>query len=212
VLDYLGPETPTTMTVSARTLPAIQTSGPVRSRVYVQDLVGGGHRTEIYSSTTTTAPSTVEWPVGWRDGRLILGGSEGAFSQNGSNSPTGTFIGYHVVDPATGRRLATLCATGITTGPLADAGVVCEPEGRGQVPVVEDWIGAVRFATPGYVPYALSPDGRTGHTAEYGQRRLDRLPGVGKRPAHGHACARRDAAGLARRDAPTGRPVRGGHP
>ncbi len=161
VLDYLGPETPTTMTVGARTLPAIQTSGPVHSQVYVQDLVGGGHRTEIYSSTTTTVTSTVEWPVGWRDGRLILGGSEGAFSQNGSNSPTGTFIGYHVVDPATGLRTATLCPTGLTMGPLNMSGVICEPLERGQVPVVEDWSGAARFATPGYVPYALSPDGRT---------------------------------------------------
>jgi hypothetical protein len=132
----------------------------VSLRIYVQDVVGSGNRVEIFTST-----SLVEWPVGWRDGKLVLAvGQPGVFVAPNPYAATE----YHLVDPASGKRLAVLKCV---FGPLVAAGSACwnSPSlGR------EDWSGAItsykvdsRGAVNGlqqtYI--ALSPDGRLIATA-----------------------------------------------
>jgi hypothetical protein len=74
--------------------------------MYVEDLGRGSNRVNIYSST-----SIGEWPVGWHSGQLIIGvGSSDLFALD---NPYGA-VGYHVVDPDTGRLVSALdCAKGL---------------------------------------------------------------------------------------------------
>src|SRR5260370_17755566 len=71
-------------------------------RLYVEDLNGGGHHADIFSSTTVA-----EFPVGWTSGHLILAVSEPRCCPAEPGNPYDA-SSYHVVDPATGTRLATL--------------------------------------------------------------------------------------------------------
>ena len=130
-------------------------SPTVSLRIYVQDIVGGGNRAEIFTST-----SLVEWPVGWHDGKLVLAvGQPDVFVAPNPYAATE----YHLVDPASGKQLAVLKCI---YGPLVAAGSACwnSPSlGR------EDWSGditsyrvdprgAVNGLQQAYI--ALSPDGR----------------------------------------------------
>jgi hypothetical protein len=124
-------------------------------RLYVEDLQGGGHHVDIFSSTTVA-----EFPVGWTNGRLILAVSHSACCRADSINPYDA-TSYHVVDPATGTRVASLCDVGDgPEGPIEPAGVACsklEPE-------YLHWDGS-HFIPPAAVPNpsqylnALSADG-----------------------------------------------------
>jgi len=127
-------------------------------RLYVEDLNGGGHHADIFSSTTVA-----EFPVGWTTGHLILAVSEPRCCPAEPGNPYDAST-YHVVDPATGTRLATLCDnTYGPEGPIEPVGATCYP-----FPYVETifqrWDGS-RFDAPAAVPSptefpnALSPDG-----------------------------------------------------
>src|SRR6266852_5062497 len=89
-------------------------------RLYVEDLNGGGHHVDIFSSTTVA-----EFPVGWTGGRLILAVSEPRCCSAPTANPYDA-TSYHVVDPATGSRLASLCNSGSgPQGPIEPIGAVC---------------------------------------------------------------------------------------
>jgi hypothetical protein len=138
-------------------------SGPPASatyngmRLYVEDLHGGGHHVDIFSSITVA-----EFPIGWTGGRLILAVSEPGCCKGQPGNPYDA-SSYHVVDPATGTRLATLCNnTQGPEGPIEPIGATCFP-----FPYVETiyqrWDGNP-FDSPAAVPSpsplnALSPDG-----------------------------------------------------
>jgi hypothetical protein len=124
-------------------------------RLYAEDLVGGGNRTQVFTSS-----SVVEWPVGWHGRNLVVAiGDPGVFT--GFN-PYGA-VEYHLVDPATWTRQAVVTCN---FGPLVAAGSACWKQaslGR------EDWTGTtmtyrldpagpVSHIQPAYL--ALSPDGR----------------------------------------------------
>lgn len=124
-------------------------------RLYAEDLIGGGNRTEVFTSS-----SVVEWPVGWRAGNLVVAiGEPGVFT--GFN-PYGA-VEYHLVDPATWTRQAVLTCN---FGPLVAAGSACwKPATLGG----QDWTGAtfgyrldptgpVSRVQPAYLD--LAPDGR----------------------------------------------------
>jgi hypothetical protein len=124
-------------------------------RLYAEDLLGGGHRTEVFTSN-----STVEWPIGWRGGNVVLAiGDPGVLT--GFN-PYGA-VEYHLVDPATWTRQAVLTCS---YGPLVAAGSACwKSPSLGR----QDWSGntvnfrldpaaALSRLQPTYL--ALSPDGR----------------------------------------------------
>jgi hypothetical protein len=126
-------------------------------RLYVEDLNGGGHHADIFSSTTVA-----EFPVGWTSGRLVLAVSEPGCCKAQPVNPYDA-TSYHVVDPATGTRLASLCNSSQgPEGPIEPIGAICyHPY---QAPTYQRWDGSP-FDAPAAVPNpteflnALSPDG-----------------------------------------------------
>ena len=125
-------------------------------RLYVEDLHGGGHHVDIFSSTTVA-----EFPIGWTGGRLILAVIEPGCCGAQPVNPYGA-TSYHVVDPATGMRLASLCDNSFgPEGPVEPAGAICLE--KATEPSYHRWDGTA-FRAPGMVPNpvagtALSPDG-----------------------------------------------------
>ena len=122
-------------------------------RLYVEDLAGGGNHVDIF-----TSPTLAEYPIGWVGGNLVVAVSAPHCCIGPDANPYGA-DSYHVVDPATGRRLASICSSGaIPWGPVEPAGAMCGPQ------TFVRWTGA-KFLPPAAVPdpgpyrAALSPDG-----------------------------------------------------
>lgn len=126
-------------------------SGPVYQgmRMYVEDLSGGGHHVDIFSSAVVA-----EYPIAWTGGRLIIALSSAACCPIGMPNPVGAFE-YHVVDPATGIRLLTLCDRRTTAGPNGPPTTVGVDCGR----LFFRWDGTPLGSPGTAVDGALSPDG-----------------------------------------------------
>jgi hypothetical protein len=126
---------------------------PATTRIYVEDLTGGGHHVDLFSST-----SVLEWPVGWHQGHLVIAVGLNVAPQNAYDGFIYGFSGYHVADASTGTRIATICNGYIASVPPVPAGTVCA-----KYPdyLVSDWSGTTRPAPPdqGCGGGALSPDG-----------------------------------------------------
>jgi hypothetical protein len=121
-------------------------------RMYVEDLIGGGHHVDIYSSSINA-----EFPIGWTHGRLIVALSTPFCCQSSPLNPYGA-VEYHVVDPANGNRLATLCRGLGPWGPPTTIGTTCRVPG----PPPFDWRGwdGSSCCAPGTpVGPLMSPDG-----------------------------------------------------
>lgn len=128
---------------------------PARTRIYVEDLNGGGHHVDLFSSS-----SVVEWPVGWHQGHVVIGVGANAHPQNAYEGYDYADQGYHVADATNGNRLATVCG-GLSSfrAPVA-AGVVCAKSATDYE--VSDWTGATRTTSTsdtGCGGGAVSPDG-----------------------------------------------------
>ncbi len=125
-------------------------------RLYVEDLRGGGHHVDIFSSKTVA-----EFPVGWSGGRLILAVGQALCCQALPVNPYAA-SSYHVVDPATGNRMASLCeGSDGPEGPIEPAGAICLHSGG--APSFQNWDGKP-FGAPAAIPessdlVALAPDG-----------------------------------------------------
>jgi hypothetical protein len=92
---------------------------PVSTRLYVEDLNGGGNHVEIFSS-----PTVLEWPVGWHNGALVMAIGRNSPPQNGGEwFERGS--GYHVANAQTGDRILSLCDAGQSYVPESPAGTVC---------------------------------------------------------------------------------------
>jgi hypothetical protein len=124
-------------------------------RLYVEDLQGG-NRVEIFASTTVA-----EFPIAWVRGRLVLAVSGGLCCQATPVNPYAA-TSYHVVDPATGNRLASICEkTDGPEGPVEPGGTICARFGL--APDFQNWDGG-RFGAPAAVPNpsqylnAIAPD------------------------------------------------------
>jgi hypothetical protein len=126
---------------------------PAHTRIYVEDLVGGGHHVELFSSGTV-----IEWPVGWHQGHLVIAVGLNVHPQNLYEGFLYGLAGYHVADAATGLRIATVCDGYSATGPPVPAGTVCVnyPSYK-----ASDWTGATRviIGDDGCGGGVLSPDG-----------------------------------------------------
>ena len=135
-------------------------SQPIHLRMYVEDLAGGGNHVDIFSATNGIA----EWPVGWRDGDLVVAVGPIAV-QNvwpnpynaGNSGGPGPNDAYHLVDPATGNRLAAI-GSDCNFGPLTVAGTGCR-SASGAADLT--WDGQRHgFVRPDNVePGPVSPDG-----------------------------------------------------
>jgi hypothetical protein len=126
-------------------------------RLYVEDVDGGGNHVDIFSSTTVA-----EFPIGWTTGRLILALTEPRCCRAITGNPYDASA-YHVVDPDTGSRLASLCDNSAgPEGPIEPIGTICYHPNA--APTYQRWDGSP-FDAPAAVPNpsaflnALSPDG-----------------------------------------------------
>jgi hypothetical protein len=143
---------------------------PIHLRMYVEDLAGGGNHVDIFTATNGIA----EWPVGWRDGNLVVAVGPIAV-QNvwpnpynaGNAGAPGPNDAYHLVDPATGNRLAAV-GSDCNFGALTLAGTGCRTA-TGAADL--RWDGQRHgFARPDNVePGPVSPDG-------------SRMAGAGQQP------------------------------
>jgi hypothetical protein len=101
-------------------------------RLYVEDLKGGAHHVELFTSTTTYVV-----PVGWHDGDLVLGVSQATFGQGGPAATLNPFDAgsYHVVSAATADRQATVCGPGHggAIGLIGPGGSMCGTLGGGEI-------------------------------------------------------------------------------
>ena len=126
-------------------------------RLYVEDLSGGGHHFDIFSS-----PTVAEFPIAWVRGRLVLAVSEPGCCKTQPINPYDA-TSYHVADAGTGTRLADICGNSQgPEGPIEPIGAICYHPYTG--PTFQRWDGSsftvsVAVPPPGEFLNALSPDG-----------------------------------------------------
>ncbi|TMF34313.1 MAG: hypothetical protein E6I27_18000 [Chloroflexi bacterium] len=137
-----GPSTVSFFSVSPddqRIAVLVEDFSPVKSinlRLYVEDLWDGAHHADIYTSTVSKSGGTTLWPMGWHRGLLTIALMTACGLDQIGDSPTA----WHVVDPTSARRVASLEA--VNCGKLnlwpSPAGMACsEPRGIG----LYDWNG-----------------------------------------------------------------------
>lgn len=129
------------------------------TRLYVEDLNGGGHRVDIFSESGTRSL----WPVGWRGSTSLVLAVVPSCTQGGGPFCCG-MQELHVVDPATGARRFTLgsTATCVIAGAPSPAGALCEKRDFTQATVLNWTAGTVRTLTLSGPAFAyLSPGGGT---------------------------------------------------
>jgi hypothetical protein len=108
---------------------------PVSTRLYVEDLSGGGNHVELFSS-----PTVLEWPAGWHNGSIVMAIGRNSPPQNGGEWFERGY-GYHIADAQTGVRLQSVCEGGDSFTPESPAGTVCL---LGQNAAVVSWDGVSR--------------------------------------------------------------------
>jgi len=132
-------------------------STSISLRLYVEDLHGGGHHADIYTTTTPKGSAgAAPWPMGWHQGQLVLAVWAACALQHVPYPNA-----WHVVDASTANRMAvigdTSCPPSVWPSP---AGVACFDSVGGKARVY-DWAGKVgtTLQTQIGVP-ELSPSGR----------------------------------------------------
>jgi hypothetical protein len=132
------------------------------SKLYVEDLKGGGNRVDPFRQSGSSSL----WPVGWHGTNNLVVAKVPACVNGGSSFPTQIPYELHVVDPATADRRFTLGGGNdcLIVGPPSAAGAVCEnlnpQQSKG---TVLSWTaGTIRtFAIGGAYGAYLSPQGKT---------------------------------------------------
>ena len=135
----------------------------ISERLYVEDLKGGGHHIDIY---TTQVPKdkrgTTLWPMGWHAGALVLAVLPACTFEPAGITPSE----WHLSNATNATRIATIKANNCTLSywPSA-AGVGCA-DSQG-VTTLYDWAGKVLAVTgpgatgSGYSMTSLSPKGNS---------------------------------------------------
>lgn len=130
----------------------------ISERLYVEDLHGGGHHVDIYSThVPKDKRGTTLFPMGWHQGRLVLAVWAACTFESGLTPNE-----WHVVDASTGIRQATIgspsCFPGVWPSP---AGAACvDSSATGHVRVF-DWEGKLTATLVTNVGATeLSPSGR----------------------------------------------------
>jgi hypothetical protein len=131
------------------------TSGGASTRLYVEDLNGGGNHLDIYSQSG----AKTLWPIGWHGTTNLVVAVVPSCTQGGGPFCCG-IQELHVVDPATASRRFTIGSvdTCPIVGSASPAGDICW-DGK-QSRVVNWTAGTVRtYAQPGPALQYLSPNG-----------------------------------------------------
>jgi hypothetical protein len=135
----------------------------ISERLYVEDLHGGGHHVDIY---TTQVPKdkrgTTLWPMGWHAGAIVLAVFPACTFEPAGLTPSE----WHVSNATNATRIAAVRANNCTLSywPSA-AGVGCA-DAQG-VTTLYDWAGKVLSVTgpgatgSGYSMTSLSPKGNS---------------------------------------------------
>lgn len=130
-------------------------------RLYVEDLRGGGHHADIFTTTTPKGKTgSTLWPMGWHQGALVLAVVTACTFEPAGLTPSE----WHVSSATTGTRQATIRASNCTLSYWpSPAGVGCiSPQGP---TTLYDWTGKVVSGTgppspaAGYTQTGLSPAG-----------------------------------------------------
>jgi hypothetical protein len=130
-------------------------------RLYVEDLRGGGHHLDIYSTAVSRSQATTLWPEGWHQGLLVLAVVRACTFEPVGLSPSE----WHVSNATTAVRVATIksvnCVLGAAPSP---AGVGCADSN--DTTTLYDWTGKVLGVTgPGTqfsgLDTGLSPKGQS---------------------------------------------------
>jgi hypothetical protein len=138
-------------------------TGPIKLRLYVEDLRGHTNHSDIYTTSIPRGKSGMTlWPMGWHQGNLVL-----AVVAACTFEPAGlTPIEWHVSNATTAVRIATIrSANCIFSFAPAPQGVGCMDSSG--VTTLYDWSGKVVSATgPGstganYGQAGLSPAGKS---------------------------------------------------
>jgi hypothetical protein len=132
------------------------TASGVAVRLYVEDLNGGTHHLDLFSSS---GPYGLQ-PIGWHGTNNLVLAKVPACTQGGGPFSAGP-LELHVVDPATAVRRFTIGGTNcVIAGAPSPAGAVCETTNGAQASVI-DWTANTRrsFAIKAAGPAYLSPDG-----------------------------------------------------
>ena len=130
------------------------TASGASTRLYVEDLNGGGRHADIF----TESGAFTLWPTGWRGTNNLVVAKVPSCTQGGGPGTAGP-TEFHVVDPATAFRRLTVGGPGcLIAGPPSPAGAVCESDAQA---TVLTWTAttARSFAIQGFTPAYLSPDG-----------------------------------------------------
>lgn len=134
------------------------TSTGATTRLYVEDLNGGGHHLDLY---TQTGGKTL-WPVGWHGTNNLVVAVVPSCSQGGGPFCCG-MQELHVVDPDTAQRRFTIGAYGTCpiAGPPSPAGATCESTSSLNQATVLNWTGGTvrTLAINGPAFVLLSPSG-----------------------------------------------------
>ncbi|MGA8924303.1 MAG: hypothetical protein WB682_14290 [Candidatus Dormiibacterota bacterium] len=132
------------------------------TRLYVEDLNGGGNHVDLFSESG----AYTLWPIGWHGTNNLVVAKVPACTQGAGLGCCGPQE-LHVIDPATAVRRFTIGgSTCIIAGAPSPAGAVCDTNTQASV---LSWtatpIGS--FAVQGYTPAFISPDGKLVAIAAY---------------------------------------------
>ena len=134
------------------------TSSGASTRLYVENLNGGGNHVDLFSETG----AYTLWPIGWHGTNNLVVAKVPACTQGGGPFTAGP-AELHVIDPSTATRRFTLgnANTCRIAGAPSPAGAVCEDTATFSQATVLNWTaGTVRtFSIPGAEFAYLSPDG-----------------------------------------------------
>ncbi len=141
------------------------TASGASTRLYVEDLNGGGNHVDLFSQSG----GFTLWPTGWHGTNNLVVAKVPACTQGGGPFSAGP-LELHVVDPATAVRRFTLGGpTCVIAGPPSPAGAVCETDA--QVNVLS-WTGTTTrsfsiqeptwaYLSPSGSQVAIVPSGET---------------------------------------------------
>ncbi|MHB8685845.1 MAG: hypothetical protein ACYDB4_01485 [Candidatus Dormibacteraceae bacterium] len=135
----------------------------ISERLYVEDLRGGGHHADIYTTTATKGKTgSTLWPMGWHNGALVLAVMPACTFEPAGLTPSE----WHVAGSSNAARLATIRAANCTLSYWpSTSGVGCTDSNG--VTTIYDWTGKVLSVTgpgstgSGYSVSSVSPAGHS---------------------------------------------------